>query len=111
MNIKDLAVKLEQNNIKIDLNVDSLNYPVLNFNMKDYKFKFFYRENFIKRTKFHKSYCTFFEITVNDKTKILGIKKKIEEILSTKYCIENDKIYSNISKMSEDEIIDFIHKF
>ena len=111
MNIKDLAVKLKQNNININLNEDSLNYPVLKFRIRDYEIKFFYRENFIKRTKFHKSYCTFFEIAVKDTSKISGIKKNVEEILSSKYCIVKNKIYSNISKISEDEIIDFIQKF
>ncbi|MEX1384007.1 hypothetical protein [Lutibacter sp.] len=111
MNIKKLSSKLEQHNININLNEESLNYPVLTFNMESIEFKFFYRENFIKRSKFHKFYNTFFEITTNNKTESIVIANKIKEILFCRYCIDENKVYSNISKMSEEEIIDFIHKF
>lgn len=111
MNITDLAVKLRQNNINIKLNEESLNYPVLTFNKRDIEFKFFYRENFIKRSKFHKTYNTFLEIATSEKSELLIFKNKIEEMFSCKNRIKEGKIYSNVSKVEEDSMIDFINKF
>lgn len=111
MNITDLAAKLRHKSIDIDFNDDSLNYPVLKFNIQDTKIKYFYRENFIKRSKFHKKYNTYFEITVNDISQIGGVKKNIIELLSCKCRVYENKIYINISKVNEDEMLGFINKF
>lgn len=110
MKINELANKLEQNDFDFELIEESLNYPVLCFNKKSNQFKFFYRENYIQRTKFHKRYKTFLEITANDESEIEFLKLKIEKMLSCRYCIDEHKIYINITKIQESEIIDFINK-
>lgn len=111
MDIKNLAVKLEQRNIVFEMIEESFNYPVLTFKRRDIEFKFFYRENFIKRSKFHKTYNTFLEITASEKSELLIFKNKIEEMFSCKNCVKEEKIYFNISKIEEDSMIDFINKF
>lgn len=110
MNIENLAIKLKQSNLNINLNEESLNYPILKFKVRDKEFKFFYRENFIKRSKFHKKYNTYFEIEVLDKSDISLLKSKIETVLNSKYCVDNNKIYSNITKFEVPEIISFINE-
>ncbi len=111
MNIKDLASKLEQNNIEFNLIEKSLNYPVLSFNIMSNKFNFFYRENFIRRTKFHKRYNTFLEIIAKEKSEVSIFKIEIDEMFSCNYCIDENIMYSNVSKIDEDKMIDFINKF
>jgi len=111
MNIENLAFKLSHILEKNDLNRESLNYPVLKFKVQNTEFKFFYRENFIKRSKFHKAYNTFLEITASEKSELLIFKNKIEEIFSCKYCIKENKIYSNVSKIEDNKMIEFINKY
>ena len=108
MNITDLATKLKHNNINIELNKESINFPVLLFNKASLEFKFFYRENFIKRTKFHRMYNTFLEITSNEKSKLLILKSNY--FFSCKYSIEENKIYFNVSKVEENKMINLILK-
>ena len=110
MNIQNLVLKLNHIIENIDFNEESLNYPVLKFKIRDMEFNFFYRENFIKRTKFLKKYNTFLEITANDKSELLIFKNDIEKMFSCKYCIDQNKIYLNISKVEDYKIIDFIIK-
>ncbi len=111
MNIENLALKVKNIVEDIEFNEESLNYPVLTFNMRSIEFKFFYRENFIKRSKFHKTYNTFLQITASEKSELLIFKNKIEEIFSCQYCIKESKIYSNVSKIEDNKMIEFINKY
>lgn len=111
MDIIDLATKLEQNKIDVELNRESLNYPVLSFSKLSDKFRFFYEEDFVRRTKFHKKYNTILEICVHEESNVSSIKIYIEEMLSCKSIIKDNKIYSNVSKIKENTMIDFINEF
>lgn len=110
MDIKDLAVKLKQINIGCDLKEESFNYPILSFTIMPNKFKFFYRENFIRRSKFHKKYNAYLEIEVIDNSDVSFLENEINEMFSCQYCIDKNKMYANISKVEEDRMIDFINK-
>jgi len=111
MDIIKLASKLEYCNVDFKLNEESLNFPVLSLKIISNKFKFFYRENFIERTKFHKKYKTFLEITANKKSKLSIFKIEIDEMLSCNYRIDENIMYTDVSKIDEDQMIVFINKF
>lgn len=110
MDIKKLSNKLERNKIEVELNKESLNYPVLSFNVLSDKFRFFYEEDFVRRTKFHKKYNTILEINAHKESNVSNIKNIIKETLSCKTIIKEGKIYSNVSKIKEDTMIGFINK-
>ena len=110
MDIKSLAGKLKQRNIEFEIIEESLNYPILSFTIMPNKFIFFYRENFIRRSKFHKKYNTYIEIEVIDKSDVSFLESEINKIFSCQYCIDENKVYANISKIEEDRMIDFITK-